>query len=106
MSMEQSMQDALKIFEIWVNTSEWCKYHKLEPRIGDPECPQEAEQHGMARQSSLTVFICILGVRRFGCRFEACRGFSSGTLEGALKHIRQHHFDHRPFHCSSNAGTW
>lgn len=100
------MQDALRNFELWTNTSEWCKYQKMEPRIGDPDCPEEAEQYGMARQSFLTVFIRVLEVRRFGCRFEECRGFSSRDLEGALKHMRQHHFDHRPFHCSSNGGTW
>jgi len=106
MSIEQTMLDALKFFELWANASEWCKHHKLEPRIGDPDCPVEAEQHGIARLSFFTVFICVLEDRKFGCRFEECRGFPSQNLEGALKHIRQHHFDHRPFHCSSNGVTW
>jgi hypothetical protein len=106
MSMEQRMQEALKVFEIWANTSGWCKHHKMEPRIGDLDCPVEAEQYGMARQSFLTVFICALEARKFGCRFEECRGFSSRNLEGALKHLRQLHFDHKPFHCSSDGNTW
>jgi hypothetical protein len=98
--MNQYMQEALKYFERWFNTSECCKHHTIEPRLGDIDCPVEAEQYGIARQSFLTVFISTLEDRKFGCRFEECHGFSTQTLEGALKHQRQHHFDHKPFHCS------
>ena len=100
------MLQALDRFEKWFNTSEWCAKQAMEPRIGDEDCPVDAEHYGMARESFLTVFISVLGVRQFGCRFENCHAFSTSTLEGALKHQRQHHFNHRPFHCSSNEGTW
>ena len=106
MSIEKCMQEALKVYELWFSTSEWCRNHTMEPRIGDLDCPAAAENDGMARQSFLTVFISILEVRKFGCRFEECREFSARTLEGALKHQRKHHFDHRPFRCSPHAGTW
>ena len=95
------MQEALKALALWFDTSEWCKYHRVEPRVGDTDCPAAAEQYGMARQSFLTVFVSVLEAGNFGCRFEECFQFSTSTLDSAIKHQRQHHFDHKPFHCSA-----
>jgi hypothetical protein len=104
--MHSCLQEALKNFERWSNTSEWCQNQTMEPRVGDPDCPASAEYYGIARQSFLTVFVSVLEGGQFGCRFEECPKFSTPTLDGALKHQRQGHFDHKPFHCSSGGGSW
>lgn len=104
--MEPGMQAALEALALWFDTSEWCKHHKVEPRVGDLDCPVAAEHLGMARHSFLTVFVSALEAGNFGCRFEGCFQFSTSTLDGAIKHQRQHHFDHKPFRCSSSGGAW
>jgi len=100
------MQEALKALVLWFNTSDWCKHNTMEPRVGDLDCPVSAEEYGMARRSCLTVFVSALEAGNFGCRFEECFKFSTPNLNGAIKHQRQHHFNHKPFRCSSSGGTW
>jgi len=106
--MEPRMQEALKALALWFYTSDWCKHRRVEPLVGDLDCPVSAEQYGMVRQSFLTVFVSTLEAGNFGCRFEECPKFSTPTLNGAIKHQRQLHFNHKPFHCSSSSsgGAW
>lgn len=103
--MNPCMQDALKSLALWFNTSDCHENHTMEPRVGDPDCPVAAELYGMARRSFLTVFVSVLEAGNFGCRFEECIKFSAPTVDGAVKHQRQHHFNHKPFHCPSSGGA-
>lgn len=99
----QEISDLAKQFE----RASWFHQNTLEPLIGDQDCPYQAEQFGLPRLSSYTVFVECRAGSLFGCRFEGCWGYSSRTLEEAVTHQRQHHFNHRPFVCPGlGASPW
>lgn len=104
---KQKMSRDLKILEGTYNGSEWLKNHDHEPLIGDPDCPDLAQEYGMTRVSCYSVFLERINDATYRCRFERCRGFAPCSLEDALRHQRYNHFDHRPFLCAPvNGGQW
>jgi hypothetical protein len=106
--MNQDLQELEKI----INRSDWLEANILEPRIGDPDSPAEAEPHGTRGLSLYTAFIEKTADSGYNCKFELCSSSSTGNiynrnLEEVIRHIRHHHFNHSPFVCTpANGAQW
>ena len=97
----------LQSLEDMYNSSSWLINHVLEPNIGDFGCPDLAEKYGRRGQSCLTVFLYEDDNGSLRCRFESCSTMDFRTIETGLRHVRGHHFDHRPFEClPENGEIW
>jgi hypothetical protein len=87
--------------------SSWLRRNVPEPRIGDIDCPADAEEYGLRGQSCYTIFVTNRGSGDFGCIEEGCVTFSAKSRESALRHQRDYHFGHKPFVCTpSNGVAW
>ena len=84
--------------------STWFRFNLVEPRIGDMDCPAVVEEHWPRGQSCYIVFVTSRGPAHFGCIEERCLGFSTRTIESALRHQRAYHFGHNPFMCIPTSG--
>ena len=85
----------------------WLINDEPEPLVGDQDCPYLAEKYGLSRLSCLTAFLEEQSNGSAKCRFERCFAFTFSTVEGRLKHLRDHHFGNRPFVCLPEDGrTW
>jgi ankyrin repeat protein len=102
LEVAKSCQSEIEEIEEAFNKSTWLQNHTLEPVVGNPLCPAAAEEHGITGMSCYTALVEKYGDDLFGCRYEACRMFRINSIEDAVRHLRYHHFDHRPFLC----GTW
>ena len=98
------MKDLNRLEDLF-NKSAWLRDHLLEPVIGHPKCPQEAEQYGIGGASCYTVFVEDNEDGTYGCRHERCHPFQFDSLERAITHQRYHHFDHRPYECTTLLGS-
>jgi len=98
MSSEQDLEVLQKAF----NEEPWLRNHSLEPVVGHRLCPPGAEVHGIRGLSCYTAFVKESEIKegKWECRFEACRGLLVTSREDAIRHMRYHHFDHRPFACT------
>ena len=94
----------LKEIEALFNKSTWLRDHLLEPVIGHPKCPQKAEKYGICGASCYTAFVEDNEDGTYGCRSERCHPFQFDSLEEAITHQRYHHFDHRPYECTTLLG--
>ena len=99
--------EELKRLEKIFNRCSWLLNELLEPVIGDPDCPPEAEKYGIRGTSCYTAFVEDHGDTTYGCRHEICHlhPFRFTSLDGAVRHQRYHHFDHRPFMCVPLSGA-
>ena len=111
--MSTKKREDLKNLEAIFNRSSWLRGNNHEPRIGDPDAPKLAEAYGARGRSCFIVFVHEWGNGRYGCCHESCfrpmeqGGFSTRTLEDALRHQRYHHFYHKPFECvPANGVHW
>ena len=104
--LHAELQQLEKIF----NASPWLLDDQLEPVIGHPICPQEAEKYGIRGASCYTAFVEQDGDgKTYGCRHENCHvhAIQFPSLDLAVRHQRYHHFDHRPFECIPlNGAQW
>jgi len=98
MSSEQDLKALQKAF----NETAWLRNHDLEPIVGHPHCPPDAEAHGICGLSCFTAFVkqSEIEIGKWECRFEECRYFRVTSLEDAIRYVRYLHFDHRPFVCT------
>ena len=92
-----------KLKEI-IKASDWLRNNELEPRIGDANCPAEADPYGIRGLSVYTAFVRNQNGDAYGCNYELCGAYSTRTMEQAVRHQRIHHFDHSPYLCL--AATW
>jgi hypothetical protein len=105
--MDAQVQRDLRTLKEVYEGSPWLKNNELEPLVGDEGSPHLTQTYGLPRRSCLTVFVWARDEGEFGCRFERCHAFTSRSIEDAIKHLRKHHFDHRPFVCLPTDGkTW
>ena len=88
-----------------INASAWLRDNDPEVRIGHPDCPVEAEQYGARGQSVYTAFVDFQNDYTYGCKDEACRTYSTRSLEEAVRHQRYHHFNHLPYACVPASGA-
>ena len=84
--------------------SDWLRNNELEPRIGDANCPTEADPYGIRGLSVYTAFVKNQNGDTYGCNHELCNAYSTRSMEEAIRHQRIHHFDHSPYVCL--AATW
>jgi hypothetical protein len=102
----QAIKDLAALEETYTE-SLWVHSNQREPLVGDQSCNHLAQKYGLSRRSCLTVFIDARDDTACKCRFERCFPLTFNNIDGALKHLRQHHFDHRPFIClPTNGTTW
>jgi len=102
-----NMDVNLQKLEKAINTSTWLRDNEPEPRIGDRNCPAEADAYGTRGQSVYTAFIEDSDSDTYGCKYEACRAYSTRCMEEAVRHLRHHHFSHSPYLCIPASGnTW
>ena len=92
-----------KLEEI-IKASTWLRNNELEPCIGDPDCPAEADPHGIRGLSVYTAFVKRQNGDAYGCKYARCSAYSVRCMEEAVRHQRIHHFDHSPYLCL--ASTW
>ena len=92
-----------KLEEI-IKASAWLRNNELEPCIGDPDCPAEADPHGIRGLSVYTAFVNRQNGDAYGCKYARCSAYSVRCMEEAVRHQRIHHFDHSPYLCL--ASTW
>ena len=107
--MDQNLQDLQNLQELekTINASAWLRDNDPEPRIGNPNCPAEADECGVRGESVYTAFVKQQDDGTYGCKYEACRAYSTRTLDDAVRHQRHHHFNHSPFACVPASGnTW
>jgi len=102
---ERKIIKELKKLEDHFNASDWLRNHRVEPLVGDLSCHYLAEKYGIGRASCYTVFVQVNEDDTYGCRHETCHAFRTPSLEGAVRHQRHDHFDHRPFECIPANGT-
>ena len=95
----------VKEIEELFNKSAWLCDNLLEPVIGHPTCPQKAAKYGICGASCYTVFVEDNEDGTYGCCYERCHPFQFSSLEGAITHQRYHHFDHRPYECTTLLGS-
>ena len=99
-------QDLLTLERAY-NSSEWLATQDHEPVVGDFTCPTSAEKYGIRGKSCYTVFVEDKDNGTYGCRYERCRAFFTRSLDDAVRHQRNYHFDHRPFLCTPPSGqSW
>ena len=89
-----------------INASAWLRDNDPEPRIGHPDCPAGASQYGLRGESVYTVFVTLQNDGTYGCKDEACRAYSTQSLDAAVRHQRSYHFDHLPYACVPASGTY
>ena len=77
----------------------WHYKNDLEPVVGHPDCPELADEYGIAGASCYTVFVEINEDGTYGCRYERCFPFQFSSLDDAIRHLRDYHFGHQPFVC-------
>ena len=100
----QKREDLNKLVDIF-NKSSWLHGNIHEPRIGDPDTPELAEEYGARGRSCFIVFVHEWGNGAYRCCHESCfrpieqGGYSARSLEDAIRHQRYHHFYHSPFQC-------
>jgi hypothetical protein len=100
----QKREDLNKLVAIF-NSSPWLRANVHEPRVGDPDTPELAEAYGVRGRSCFIVFVDDWEDGTYRCCHESCfrpverGGYSTRSLEDALRHQRYHHFYHRPFEC-------
>ena len=101
------MNEELQELERLIEESDWLANNEHEPNVGDVESPRLAERYGTRGQSLFTAFVKKNGDGGYGCKFERCLAYSINNLEGAIRHIRHHHFSHSPFSCVPlNGAEW
>jgi hypothetical protein len=98
------MSNDLEELEMLINVSDWLEANELEPCIGDPSCPEIAEEHGTRGKSLYTAFIDSKDDGSYGCKFERCFAYSTRSLDEAIRHMRYHHFNHSPYACVPPVG--
>jgi hypothetical protein len=103
MDRDELPQD-LKMLERECNLSQWLNQNEHEPCVGDPTCPKLAECRGIRGMSLYTAFVRNRSDGVYGCHFAPCLAFHTPCLEDAIRHQRQHHFDHKPFSCVPGSG--
>lgn len=102
----QTARDLQTLEEIYSNAP-WLIYDVHEPLIGDQDCPHLAQAYGLRGRSCLSAFLDAQDDGSVKCRFERCFAFAFSTVDKGLKHLRDHHFGHRPFVClPENGATW
>ena len=102
-----NMDENLQKLENIINASDWLRYNDPEPRIGNPNCPAEADQFGIRGESVFTAFVEDQNNGTYGCKYEPCHAYSTRSLEEAVRHQRHHHFNHSPYACVPTSGnTW
>lgn len=100
-------QEVEKVEHIF-NESDWLRGNTLEPVIGGPSCSQEVEEYGIGGASCYTALVKDNEDATYGCHYERCYPFRFPSLEEAIRHQRYHHFDHRPYECTTLliGGIW
>ena len=99
-----NMDVNLQMLEEVIKASAWLRNNELEPCIGDPNCPAEADLHGIRGLSVYTAFVKRRNGDAYGCKYPQCGAYSVRCMEEAVRHQRIHHFDHSPYLCL--ASTW
>ena len=102
-NMDANLQKLEKV----INESAWLRANAPEPRIGDSDCPAEADSYGARGMSVYTAFIETQDGYTYTCKYEPCRAYSTRSMDEAVRHQRHHHFDHKPYLCVPASGnTW
>jgi len=96
------MNEDLQKLEQLIRTLNWFISCAHEPNVGAPESSRLADNYGTRGQSLFTVFLEKKDGGVYKCAFERCSATFTRNLEGAIRHIRDHHFGHYPFSC----GQW
>jgi len=96
------MNKDLQELEELIRTLNWFINSAHEPTIGAPESPRLADNYGTRGQSLFVVFLEKKDGGVHECAFERCSATFTRNLEGAIRHIRDHHFRYYPFAC----GQW
>ena len=97
----------LRKLESIIHASPWLRDNEPEPLIGDHNCPTTAHSYGTRGVSVYTAFIEKKDGDTYGCKYGACRAYSTRSMEEAVRHLRYHHFNHSPYLCIPASGnTW
>lgn len=106
MDRDELPQD-LNMLEQECNCSQWLNQNEHEPRVGDPLCSKLAEGRGIRGMSLYTAFVRDRSSGIYGCHFAPCFAYHTYSLDDAIRHQREHHFNHKPFLCVPASGnTW
>ena len=98
---------SLRKLERIIDASAWLRDNEPEPRIGNPDCPAEANHYGLRGESVFTAFVEDHEDGTYGCKRQLCHVYSTRSLDEAIRHQRHHHFNHAPYVCVPASGsTW
>jgi hypothetical protein len=95
----------LKMLEQECNSSQWLNQNEREPCVGDPLCSKLAESRGVRGMSLYTAFVKKKNDGTYGCQFAPCSAYHAYGLDEAIRHQREHHFNHKPFVCVPASGN-
>ena len=95
----------LKTLERECNCSQWLNQNEHEPCVGDPLCFELAEGQGIRGMSLYTAFVKERSDGAYGCHFAPCFAYHTSSLDDAIRHQREHHFNHKPFLCVPASGN-
>ena len=98
----QGMNEDLRELKECIEREDWFINNAHEPTAGAPESLTLADKYGIRGKSLFTAYVKENGEGVYGCVYEPCFAFSTRELEEAIRHIRDHHFNHSPFSC----GQW
>jgi hypothetical protein len=106
MDRDEVLPQDLKLLEQECNSSQWLAENDHEPCVGDPSCPNLAEGRGIRGMSLYTAFVKNARgeAEAHGCHFAPCAAYHTYSLEEAIRHQRDHHFNHKPFVCVPASG--
>ena len=99
------MDQSLRRLERIIDASAWLRDNWPEPRIGNPDCPAEANQYGLRGESVFTAFVEDHEDGTYGCKRQLCHVYSTRSLDEAVRHQRHYHFNHAPYACIPASGA-
>lgn len=102
-SLSQSHPDFDRL-ERYILDSRWLANNDFEPIVGHPDCLAVADKYSARGVSCYSVFVRSCGSGTFGCAYDRCYRTEFRTVDGALRHLRSYHFNHRPFVCTPSSG--
>ena len=91
------LPEDLKMLEQYCNRSRWLNQNEHEPCVGDVHCTPLAESRGTRGMSLYTAFVRNRSDGAYGCHFAPCFAYHTPSEAEAIRHQREHHFNHKPF---------
>ena len=79
-----NMDVNLEKLEEIIKASAWLRNIELEPCIGDPNCPAEADPHGISGLSVYTAFVKSQNGDAHGCKYARCSAYPLRCMEASF----------------------